>query len=65
MKATCRSTAPATRLQRWPSPKPAAASTPTHIDSTVTWLGVSPSLAAARATYFEYELTKKVVKKPS
>ena len=31
----------------------------------MTWFGVSPRRAAQRAMYFEYGLTKNVVKKPS
>ena len=42
-----------------------AASRPIRTETVVTWLGVKPAARAQRAMYFEYGLTKKVVKKPS
>ena len=51
--------------QRSPVAKAAAAANPMRTENVVTWFGVRPSRAQKRARYFEYGLTKNVVKKPS
>jgi hypothetical protein len=65
VNASWSSTAPVISPQRSPVANAIAASSPMNSDTVVIWLGVKPRRADQRAMYFEYGLTKKVVKKPS